>query len=309
MSPLPKGIVSVLQTPFDQKDKIDFDSLARLIEKAIAGDVNGFLVPVVASEVDFLSPQEREQLLASVVEQVKSRVPIIAGASHDNIDQVRFFGQQAHDLGADAWLVAVPQPLYQNPHDAVEFFLKATRGFDLPLVIQDFQFNGPGLPLEIIQELHDRISILDGIKIETLPSGPKYTAVRKALGKDFWISGGWAVTQLIEALDRGVDAMIPESSMVAVYSRIYHMHVNGYRDAAQLLFRRMQPVLCFSNQDVGTSVAFFKRLLVRKGIFKYPNMRWPGFQWDQYNSRIADELFDLYCGIEADVPGKERDRT
>jgi 4-hydroxy-tetrahydrodipicolinate synthase len=36
----------------------------------------------------------------------------------------------------------------------------------------------------------------------------------------FYIAGGWAVTQMIEALDRGIDAIIPESSMARVYTAI-----------------------------------------------------------------------------------------
>jgi 4-hydroxy-tetrahydrodipicolinate synthase len=64
------------------------------------------------------------------------------------------------------------------------------------------------------------------------------------------------------------------------------------------LFRALIPVLAFTNQELLTSIAFFKRLLVRKGIFTSDTMRMSGFQWDPYNRRIAEELIDEYLRLE-----------
>ncbi|MEN8115056.1 MAG: dihydrodipicolinate synthase family protein, partial [Actinomycetota bacterium] len=105
--------------------------------------------------------------------------------------------------------------------------------------------------------------------------------------------------QMIEALDRGIDAMIPESSMVRVYKEVDRRYRRGDRRASTELFRRLIPILAFTNQDVATSIAFFKRLLVRKGIFDSPMMRMPGFAWDHFNLRIADELIEDYVELEA----------
>jgi dihydrodipicolinate synthase/N-acetylneuraminate lyase len=81
----------------------------------------------------------------------------------------------------------------------------------------------------------------------------------------------------------------------------HRRHLAGDRPGAQRLFRRLLPVLAFTNQDVATSVAFFKRLLVRKGIFATGAMRMPGFSWDPHNRRIADELVDHYLRLEYDT--------
>lgn len=104
-----------------------------------------------------------------------------------------------------------------------------------------------------------------------------------------------------QPLDRGVDAMMPESAMVRVYAAIHRRHLAGDRPGAQRLFRRLLPVLAFTNQDVATSVAFFKRLLVRKGIFDTGAMRMLGFAWDRHNRRIADELMDHYLRLDYDT--------
>lgn len=103
---------------------------------------------------------------------------------------------------------------------------------------------------------------------------------------------------MIEALDRGVDAMIPECSMVAVYSRVFGLHRAGMRQPATALFHRLLPILAFSNQDLRTSIAFFKRLLCRKGIFASEAMRGKPFPWDPYNTRVAGELIGHYLELE-----------
>jgi 4-hydroxy-tetrahydrodipicolinate synthase len=295
---LSKGIISVLQTPFDETGAIDYEGLARLIENAIDAGVSGFLAPAVASEVAHLTRDEREGLVRWIAEQTNGRVPFIVGASSDKVEVCQHFAALAKMVGADAYLVAVPPSLYSEPDRVSPFFQEVTQATDLPLVIQDLEFNGPGLDMEAIKRLRETLPTLMGFKIETVPAGPKYTAVREAFGRDFFIAGGWAIMQMIEALDRGVDAMIPESAMVKVYSSIFQSYAHGKREQAVHLFRQLLPVLAFANQDLGTSIAFFKRLLVRKGIFQNAVMRYLDFAWDAYQLRIADELIDYYLELE-----------
>ena len=296
---LPRGIVSVVQTPFAPDGSIDLDSLGCLLDDAIAGGVSGLLAPVVASEVACLSVAERIQVLQFLSKQIAGRVPLIVGASSDDVATCHFMQNVACDIGAAAWLVAVPQAFYQDQGQVIPFFRDVCTDNRLPLIIQDLQFGGPGLPLSLIRELRMQIPAFQGIKIETVPAGPKYTEVRRTLGVDFFIAGGWAVSQLIEALDRGVDAMIPESAMVRVYCEIFRRYACGDRDGAQTLFRSLLPILAFTNQELSVSIAFFKRLLVRKGIFENEMLRLQGFVWDEYNQRIADELIEHYLTLEA----------
>ena len=301
VSPLKPGIISVLQTPFGLMGEVDFGSLARLVEDAICSGVNGFLAPAVASEVDYLTPGEREQIVRTVARIVDHRVPLVVGASSENIGLCRQFVALAEEVGADACLVAVPAGLYHKTEQVVPFFGQVASTCAVPLLIQDLQWNGPGLELETIAQLRAALPTLIGLKIETIPAGPKYTAVRQRFGEEFFIAGDWAVPQWIEALDRGIDAMIPESAMLGVYADILVRYRNGQRDAAIELFRQLLPVLSYTNQELAVSIAFFKRLLVRRGVFSSERMRLPGFVWDDYNSRIAAELIALYLDLEQQV--------
>ncbi|MCA9039235.1 MAG: dihydrodipicolinate synthase family protein [Planctomycetaceae bacterium] len=301
MPALTPGIISVLQTPFDANSRFDAESMRRLVEDAIAAGVNGFLVPAVASEVAYLSKEERFEIVRLVALVTANRVPIIVGASANEVAECQQYAPLAKEIDAAAWLIAVPAKLYPQPDQLVPFFTEVASATETPLIIQDLEWSGPGLTLDQITELKESLPTLIGIKIETVPAGPKYTLVREQFGEDFFISGGWAVPQWIEALDRGVDAMIPESAMIPIYAPILRDYQTGNRDQALSQFRKMLPILTFTNQEIGLSIAFFKRLLVRRGIFREETRRQPGFTWDEYNSRIAEELIELYLELEAEV--------
>jgi len=296
-----RGIISVLQTPFLKNGHLDEQSLVRLVNDAITAGVDGFLVPVVASEVAALTEDERRRIVDLVAEETNQRVPIIVGASADDPEVCATLSNQCEEISAAACLVAVPEKLYTHPSKILPFFEKFTNRIKTPLIIQDLQFGGPGMDLETICKLRDAIPTLVGLKIETVPAGPKYTAVRNKFGSDFFIAGGWAVTQMIEALDRGVDAMMPESAMIRVYKAIDNAYQRGDRLKAGEIFNRLIPVLAFTNQELITSIVFFKRLLVRKSIFKCESIRVKKFEWDAFNTRIADELIETYLQLEKDV--------
>ena len=91
--------------------------------------------------------------------------------------------------------------------------------------------------------------------------------------------------------------------MVRVYVAIDRLHRRGERKKALDLFRQLLPILAFDNQEINISIAFFKRFLHKKGIFRFPTMRRTAFQWDEYNLRIADELIDHYLRLEERLVG------
>jgi 4-hydroxy-tetrahydrodipicolinate synthase len=259
----------------------------------------------VASEVSALSKEERAQIVTLAAGSIAGRVPFIVGASSEDPETCRFFAKLAEKVAATAYLVAVPNSLYGKTDELPAYFRSIVAASSAPLIIQDLQWNGPGMDLDTMRRLRDELPTLVGLKIETVPAGAKYTAVREAFGPDFYISGGWAVPQLIEALDRDVDAMIPECALTLVYAAIYRAYSSGNREEAVRIFRELLPVLVFSNQELYHSVAFFKRMLLRKGLLKTAALRSPGYSWDRYSLRIADEIIDYYFALESRIPKQE----
>ncbi len=298
----PVGILGVVQTPFAVDGAIDWRSLDRLVEDALAARVDGFLVPAVASENALLTLDEKIALAERVQSMAAGRAPVFWGVGDASEAAIGAIAGAAARAGAAGCLVAVPSDLYANQAAIVPYFERVAQSVPVPLMVQDLQFDGPGMDTATITELCERVDAVRYLKIETVPAGPKYSAVLAATEGRIHVSGGWAVPQMIEALDRGVHAMIPECSMVRIYKAVDRLHRTGDRAQARQLFNRLAPVLAFANQQLAVSVRFFKRLLVRKGIFDTARCRLPGPDFDVYQERTANELIDLVLSIESDLP-------
>jgi 4-hydroxy-tetrahydrodipicolinate synthase len=297
----PQGILGVVQTPFTESGAIDWESHERLVLDALEAGADGFLVPAVASENAYLAFEEKIELATHVQRIAEGRAPIVWGAGTFDPQEILRVADHAAKHDALALLVAVSPELYREQDRIVPYFQDLSEKTTVPLMIQDWDPGGQGMRIEVILELFEKIETFKYLKIETIPAGPKYTAVLDATQGRLHVSGGWAVSQMIEALDRGVHAMIPESSMIRIYHRIDRLYSSGKREEAGNLFNRLIPVLAFTNQQLDVSIRFFKRLLCRKGIFNTEICRVQTPPFDSYGLRIADELIERVLELEGEV--------
>jgi 4-hydroxy-tetrahydrodipicolinate synthase len=167
-------------------------------------------------------------------------------------------------------------------------------------MIQDWDPSGFGAPVPLIAQLVQEIPAFRCLKVEVVPAGVKYSAVLEATQGALHVSGGWAVTQMIEAMDRGVHAFMP-TGMHPIYTRIFSLYQSGQREAAQTLFRRLLPVLAFSNQHLDISIHFFKRLLHRQGIYATPRVRDPILPFDDIHEKVSAELIEHVINLQDEV--------
>lgn len=250
-----RGIVTVLNTPFGVDAGIDVEGLRRNVSEAMEAGVVGFLAPAMASEVDKLSEVERELLVRTVVEAVRGRAVVIGGASAPTVEARLRVGRRLLEFGCDGILVSIPF------RDEAQYGREVRAAADLRppfLMLQDWDPVGPGVPVSVIASLFREIDVFRCLKIEAVPAGAKYSAVIEATEGRLHVSGGWAVMQMIEALDRGVHAFMP-TGMHQIYTRIFSLYHAGQRDEARELFSRLLPVLAFSNQHLDVSIHSFKR--------------------------------------------------
>jgi hypothetical protein len=129
------------------------------------------------------------------------------------------------------------------------------------------------------------------IKVETVPAGSKCTAILEATGGCRTVSAGWAVPQLIEALDRGIHAVTPGGLRRAIVE-IVRRDRDGDRETATALFDRLPPILGWQIQHIDISNQFLTLLAVRQGIFAHASLRRPDVPSDPIHRRLADELND-----------------
>jgi 4-hydroxy-tetrahydrodipicolinate synthase len=281
-----RGIITVLNTPFTDDDAVDLSSLRANVRYALDARVAGFLVPAMASEVDKLSASERRRIVEAVLAENNGQATVIGGASAGTAEERKANAATLIDLGCDGVLVSIPfrdEVQYERDVRELDAF---GPGF---LMLQDWDFQGYGLPIPLIVRLFEEVESFRCLKVEVVPAGVKYSEALEATEGRLHVSGGWAVMQIIEALDRGVHAFMP-TGMHELYTRIYGSYQSGRRQEARALFERLLPVLAFANQHLDISVHFFKRLLHKQGIYATARVREPILSFDPVHERVTGEL-------------------
>lgn len=298
-----RGIVASLHTPFGDDDALDAASLARLVDHCVRAGCRGVLVGAVAGEVGALRPAERRRML-EVVAEAADRLAIVAGVSAPDLATSCALAHEAATLGAAMVLWQPPAGLDAEPlAAALAALAEAGPG---PVMLQDLDWQGPGLAPDTIARLAARVPALAAVKIETVPAGPKYSAVRAATGDRLHLSGGWAAMQMLDGLARGLDAFIP-SGLLPVYVRIFDLWQEGREDEARAWFERALPVLAFSNQHIDVSIRFWKRLRCRQGIFATDRCRPPVRPLDPVQEQEAGRLVRRAVALEAEAgPARRR---
>jgi len=292
------GIVPSMNTPFLDDGGIDFDGVGRAVDAVIDAGVAGMLILAVAAETGSLDLDEKHVVASATLRRVAGRVPVIMGCSAaQQADRVAL-AAMARALGAPAMLCQAPQGL--GGAALVEAMQEIAEAGPPALMLQDLDFAGPGLPLEDILRLRERVPSFRCLKIEVTLPGPKYSAVLEATGGTLHVSGGWAASQMMEALHRGVHAFIP-TAMDAVYVAIHRLFTTGRHAEARALHGRLAPILAFSNQHLDVSIRFFKHLRQREGLFASARCRAGVRPLDAHQMRELEACIDQVLALQQAV--------
>jgi 4-hydroxy-tetrahydrodipicolinate synthase len=177
------GSIPALVTPFAD-GRVAEDTLREFVDWQIAEGSNALVPCGTTGEVATLTSDEHRHVIATVVEVVAGRVPVIAGCGNystaASLDMIR----AAADVGADAALVVVPY--YNKPSQAglLAHFTTLAEHSPLPIVV----YNVPSrtvadISVETLAEAAKHPKIV-AIKDATGNLG-RVSAQRLACGEDF----------------------------------------------------------------------------------------------------------------------------
>lgn len=129
-----QGAFTALVTPF-KNGGIDEEKYRELIEWQIKEGINGLVPCGTTGESATLSHEEHEAVIRICIDQVKGRVPVIAGAGSNNTTEAISLARFAKDAGADAILLITPY--YNKPSQEGLFahFKAINDAVDVPTVV------------------------------------------------------------------------------------------------------------------------------------------------------------------------------
>lgn len=287
------GIITSMNTPFDAQGQIDHDALRRELELVSASGCVGVLAFAVAGEGSYLTLSEFDEAVHTVTHaalDLPTLISVSAATQAERIQRAKI----ARHHGADGALVQ--SPIARDAAERAELVFQVAESGPEVLALQDLDFAGAGLSIADITALVADIDQLQMLKIETAPSGPKLTALRQELGPEVHLSGGWTVLQMVDALDRSIDAFVP-TELEEAYVAIDRLHRSGDRSQARRLWERLLPILAFSNQHIGVSVRLFKEFRVARGVFSSNICRAPIPPLDPWQHEEARLLWHRYAEL------------
>lgn len=111
-----KGLGTALITPFMEDGIIDFQSLSAMIEHQVNGGVDYLVIMGTTSEAPTITHEEQDQIIAHVVKQVASRVPLVLGVGGNSTAAVvQRLGELRERLLTDFAAILSVTPYYNRP--------------------------------------------------------------------------------------------------------------------------------------------------------------------------------------------------
>ena len=107
-----KGTFTAIVTPF-RNGQLDEEAYRALIERQITEGINGIVPCGTTGESHTLSHAEHKRVVDICIDQVKKRVPVIAGSGSNNTAESLDLTKHAEAAGADYALMITPY--YNKP--------------------------------------------------------------------------------------------------------------------------------------------------------------------------------------------------
>ncbi|MGD8502022.1 MAG: 4-hydroxy-tetrahydrodipicolinate synthase [Syntrophobacterales bacterium] len=153
------GVLPAVVTPF-KNGELDEESLRELIEFQIGNGVHGIVPCGTTGESATLSHEEHERVVEIAVDQVKGRVPVVAGTGSNNTAEAIRLTAHAKKAGADGVLMI--SPYYNKPtqEGIYQHYKKVAQEVAIPIVV----YNIPGRTASNIEPTtFERMAEIDNI--------------------------------------------------------------------------------------------------------------------------------------------------
>ncbi|MFN0159377.1 MAG: 4-hydroxy-tetrahydrodipicolinate synthase [Bacteroidota bacterium] len=239
-----KGTATAMVTPFKKGGSVDETALRDLVDLQIKGGVEA-LVPVGSTgEGATLSSTEQASVIEVVVDQVRGRVPVIAGASSNDTARAVTLAKKAKECGADAILSVAP--FYNKPTQEGIFrhFSAIADAVDIPIVI----YNVPGRTASNIEattvcRLAGEIPHLAGVK-EASANLPQIMEIieQRPEGFGVWSGDDNLALPLIALGANGIISVV-SNEVPKLFSDMVRYALKGKYDKARELHYRLLPFM------------------------------------------------------------------
>ena len=134
------GAGVAIVTPMNADGSINYNGFAENIEFQITNGTDAIVVCGTTGEASTMTDEEHIECIRFCVEQVKGRVPVIAGTGSNDTRYSAELSKAAQDKGADALLLVTPYYNKATQKGLISHFTVAADAVDIPVIL----YNIPG---------------------------------------------------------------------------------------------------------------------------------------------------------------------
>jgi 4-hydroxy-tetrahydrodipicolinate synthase len=282
-----RGVFPILVTPFDERERLDADSLRNLVDFTIDAGVHGLGI-ALGSEIQKLTEPEREQVIRVVVDQARGRVPVVVNTGAQASLTAALYSQQAVDLGAAA-VMCLPPAAPVSASEVRAYFRAISDAVSVPVFIQDTAATpvSAGLIRRIVQE-SERVRYA---KVESAPQPTQVQAAVETSQGLVSIFGGAGGGYVVEELRRGSVGTMPWPSQPQTFVRIWDLWQAGdERHASEAHEQEIVPLARLASTGIRLGHTVHKEVLRRRGVIRCSVVRAPADPLDAITRRELDQV-------------------
>jgi len=154
-----KGAITAIVTPF-RNGQLDEEAYRALIERQIAEGIHGIVPCGTTGESPTLSHAEHKRVVEICIDQVKKRVPVIAGSGSNNTAESLDLTRHAEAAGADYALMITPYYNKPTQEGLYQHYKTVATQTKIPIVV----YNVPSrTSLNVLPETMARLAEIPNI--------------------------------------------------------------------------------------------------------------------------------------------------
>ena len=240
---------------------------------------------------------ERYHFVDVLVEHTGKRIPAIAATSSGSTFSTIEFSRYAQKVGADCVMVTAPRTAPLPAPEIIRYYGQLCDALEIPVMLQDADFTGAGLPAKVFVELAHRHPNFRFAKLEVVLPGEKCAEIVEQSKGQVQIIYGLGGIAMMDGLAHGASAMMPGAACLEVYVRVYELHKQGRHREAKELFERLVPYLAFALQHLELAIRIEKRVLHKRGILPNSRLRAPTISLGRIYEAQMDSLVDSVIAL------------
>ena len=238
-----EGVMPAITTQFKKDYTLDLAAFKKNLAAQINAGVHGIILGGTLGEASTLSDEEKSQLLATSLEAVGGKLPVVMNIAEQTTSKAVALAEQAEAEGANGLMLLPPMRYKATDEETVAYFSSVAANTSLPIMI----YNNPvDYKIEVTLDMFEQLSAYENINAvkESTRDTTNITRMLNRFGDRFSILCG-VDTIAMECLLMGangwvaglVDAFPEETVALYTYCKV------GEWEKARLLFRWFLPLL------------------------------------------------------------------